>query len=89
MRRIRRFEGKHGSDEPRAESGRRKSRLVAAFVAVAMTVGLAGAGVAAYGDHAGSVFLYGYCAPSNALANCGVALCEFKEAFSTEPSLAA
>ncbi|WP_288148297.1 vWA domain-containing protein [uncultured Bifidobacterium sp.] len=50
MRRIRRFEGKHGSDEPRAESGRRKSRLVAAFVAVAMTVGLAGAGVAAYGE---------------------------------------
>ena len=42
--------GKHGSDEPRAESGRRKSRLVAAFVAVAMTVGLAGAGVAAYGE---------------------------------------
>ncbi len=50
MRRTRRFEGKHGSDEPRAESGRRKSRLVAAFVAVAMTVGLAGAGVAAYGE---------------------------------------
>lgn len=50
MRRIRRFGGKHGSDEPRAESGRRKSRLVAAFVAVAMTVGLAGAGVAAYGE---------------------------------------
>lgn len=50
MRGTRRFEGKHGSDEPRAESGRRKSRLVAAFVAVAMTVGLAGAGVAAYGE---------------------------------------
>nr|WP_242502664.1 vWA domain-containing protein [Bifidobacterium pseudolongum] len=50
MRRTRRFGGKHGSDEPRAESGRRKSRLVAAFVAVAMTVGLAGAGVAAYGE---------------------------------------
>ena len=50
MRRTRRFEGKHGSDEPRTESGRRKSRLVAAFVAVAMTVGLAGAGVAAYGE---------------------------------------
>jgi len=49
-RRIRRFEGNPGSDEPRAESGRRKSRLVAAFVAVAMTVGLAGAGVAAYGE---------------------------------------
>lgn len=50
MRRTRRFGGKHGSDEPRAEFGRRKSRLVAAFVAVAMTVGLAGAGVAAYGE---------------------------------------
>lgn len=50
MRRTRRFEGKHGSGEPRAESGRRKSRFVAAFVAVAMTVGLAGAGVAAYGE---------------------------------------
>lgn len=50
MKRTRRFEGKHGSGEPRAESGRRKSRFVAAFVAVAMTVGLAGAGVAAYGE---------------------------------------
>lgn len=50
MRRTRRFEGKHGYGEPRAESGRRKSRFVAAFVAVAMTVGLAGAGVAAYGE---------------------------------------
>ena len=58
----------------------------------AATSGLRGAfrlGYASYGDYAGSVCLYGNYAPSNALAHCGVALCEFMEAFSTEPSLAA
>ena len=58
----------------------------------AATSGLRGAsrlGDANCGDYAGSVFLYGYYAPSVANAYYGVALCEFKEAFSTEPSLAA
>ena len=57
----------------------------------AATSGLRGAsrlGFANYGDYAGSVFLFGSLAPSFADASCGVALCEFKEAFSTEPSLA-
>ena len=57
----------------------------------AATSGLRGAyrlGTAVIGDSAGSVCLNGYNAPSNANASYGVALCEFKEAFSTEPSLA-
>lgn len=57
----------------------------------AATSGLRGAsrlGSAGNGDHAGSVSLNGSYAPSNASAHFGVALCEFKEAFSTEPSLA-
>ena len=57
----------------------------------AATSGLRGAyrlGYASNGDYAGSVYLYGNFAPSLANALCGVALCEFKEAFSTEPSLA-
>jgi len=58
----------------------------------AATSGLRGAfrlGSASYGDFAGSVCLYGDYGPSGASAGyVGVALCEFKEAFSTEPSLA-
>lgn len=57
----------------------------------AATSGLRGAsrlGYAVNGDYAGSVYLLGGNAPSDANARCGVALCEFKEAFSTEPSLA-
>ena len=57
----------------------------------AVTSGLRGAyrlGFAFSGDRAGSVFLLGNYDPSTADAYCGVALCEFKEAFSTEPSLA-
>ena len=57
----------------------------------AATSGLRGAsrlGLAYDGDYAGSVCLSGYYGPSGAAAHCGVALCEFKEAFSTEPSLA-
>lgn len=50
MRGIQRFEPKHGADEPRSDAGRFTSRLVAAFVAVATTIGLAGVGVAAYGE---------------------------------------
>ena len=58
----------------------------------AVTSGLRGAyrlGHAGAGDYAGSVSLRGDSDPSDALANCGVALCEFKEAFSTEPAMAA
>ena len=58
----------------------------------AETSGLRGAsrfGNADYGGNAGSVCLYGDRGPSDANAGYGVALCEFKEAFSTEPSLAA
>ena len=58
----------------------------------ASTSGLRGAfrlGYASTGGDAGSVCLVGNLGPSNAHADCGVALCEFKEAFSTEPSLAA
>ena len=57
----------------------------------AATSGLRGAsrlGIASVGGDAGSVYLHGGDGPSDAFANCGVALCEFKEAFSTEPSLA-
>ena len=57
----------------------------------AATSGLRGASRLGYANNAGdagSVYLYGSYAPSHALANFGVALCEFKEAFSTEPSLA-
>lgn len=57
----------------------------------AVTSGLRGAyrlGAAYSGGDAGSVYLNGDHAPSAANANCGVSLCEFKEAFSTEPSLA-
>lgn len=50
MRGIQRFEPKHGADEPRSDADRFTSRLVAAFVAVATTIGLAGVGVAAYGE---------------------------------------
>ena len=50
MRRTRRFDTQQDSQEPCTETGRFKSRLVALAVAVAMTVGLAGAGVAAYGE---------------------------------------
>lgn len=50
MRGIQRFEPKHGADEPRSDAGRFMSRLVAAFVAIATTIGLAGVGVAAYGE---------------------------------------
>ena len=46
-------------------------------------------GVASGGDAAGSVYLHGNSGPSAAYAYFGVSLCEFKEAFSTEPSLAA
>ena len=58
----------------------------------AATSGLRGAsrlGGADRGGGAGSVYLNGSLAPSVAYANYGVSLCEFKEAFSTEPSLAA
>ena len=57
----------------------------------ATTSGLRGAsrlGSAYYDDYAGSVYLSGSTAPSTADAYYGVALCEFKEAFTTEPSLA-
>jgi len=57
----------------------------------AATSGFRGAsrlGSARNGDGAGSVFLDGRDAPSAANAYYGVSLCEFKEAFSTEPSLA-
>lgn len=50
MRRTQRFEPKHGADEPRSDAGRFTSRLVAAFVAVATAIGLAGVGVVAYGE---------------------------------------
>lgn len=55
------------------------------------TSGLRGAsrlGAAGDGGHAGSVYLHGSGAPAAASARYGVSLCEFKEAFSTEPSLA-
>jgi hypothetical protein len=58
----------------------------------AATSGLRGAsrlGDANHGDLAGSVSLDGNVAPSYAFANFGMALCEFKEACSTEPSLVA
>ena len=58
----------------------------------AATSGLRGAfrlGFADVADYAGSVFLFGNLVPSYANAYCGVSLCEFKEAFSTEPSLVA
>ena len=58
----------------------------------AVTSGLRGAsrlGVADHAGDAGSVFLFGNLVPSYANAYCGVSLCEFKEAFSTEPSLVA
>ena len=58
----------------------------------AATSGLRGAsrlGLAYYGGDAGSVCLDGGGDPSGAVADCGVALCEFKEAFSTEPAMAA
>lgn len=57
----------------------------------AATSGLRGAcrlGFAYYGGTAGSVSLGGDLGPSSASAYYGVALCEFKEAFITEPSLA-
>ena len=50
MRETQRFKPKHGTDGPRSDAGRFTSRLVAAFVAVATTIGLAGVGVAAYGE---------------------------------------
>lgn len=50
MRGTQRFKPKHGTDGPRSDAGRFTSRLVAAFVAVATTIGLAGVGVAAYGE---------------------------------------
>lgn len=50
MRGTQRFEPKHGADEPRSDAGRFTSRLVAAFVAVAAAIGLAGVGVVAYGE---------------------------------------
>lgn len=50
MRKTQRFEPKHGADEPRSDAGRFTSRLVAAFVAVATAIGLAGVGVVAYGE---------------------------------------
>lgn len=52
--------------------------------------GLRGAyrlGYASNGVDAGSVYLFGVDDPSAAGADYGVSLCEFKEAFSTEPSL--
>lgn len=58
----------------------------------AATSGLRGAcrlGAAGDAGHAGSVCLGGNLVPSHARALCGVSLCEFKEAFSTEPSLVA
>ena len=39
------------------------------------------------GDHAGSAFLYGYYAPSNAIAFLAACLCEFARPFSTMPTL--
>ena len=57
----------------------------------AATSGLRGAsrlGHASNAGSAGSVSLHGNHAPSLANARYGVSLCEFKEAFSTEPSLA-
>lgn len=57
----------------------------------AATSGLRGAsrlGVANHSGSAGSVYLDGDYAPSVATAFLGVVLCEFKEAFSTEPALA-
>ena len=44
-------------------------------------------GDASDGDHAGSLFLYGDYAPSNAYASGGAVLCEFAEAFSTKLTL--
>lgn len=58
----------------------------------AATSGLRGAsrlGDASDGGSAGSVYLHAHLAPSDAHAYYGVALCEFKEACSTEPSLVA
>ena len=54
----------------------------------AATSGLRGAALLgdAYGGvHAGSVFLYGYDAPSDASAYWGAFLCEYAEAFTTQP----
>ena len=54
------------------------------------TSGLRGAyrlGLADYGDAAGSVSLNGHVGPSDTYASYGVVLCEFKDAFSTEPAL--
>ena len=62
------------------------------YYSPAATSGLRGAsrlGYAYNGGNAGSVCLYGGDAPSAAFAGCGVSLCEFMEAFSTEPALAA
>ncbi|MBO5058040.1 MAG: hypothetical protein J6C05_09075 [Prevotella sp.] len=58
----------------------------------ALTSGLRGAlclGTAVVGGNAGSAFLLGYDAPSDAGADRGACLCEFVKAFSTEPALIA
>lgn len=54
----------------------------------AATSGLRGArllGHASYADYAGSLFLYGDYAPSNAYADWGAFLCEWAEEFTTQP----
>lgn len=58
------------------------------YVNPAVTGGLRGAGLlgrATYGDSAGSVSLNGYAAPSAAAAHWGAFLCEYAEAFTTQP----
>lgn len=55
-----------------------------------VTGGLRGPACFGFADFdalAGSLFFHGYYAPAYAYANFGVVLCEFREAFSTEPTL--
>lgn len=59
-----------------------------AYYCPAVTSGLRGAyrlGIASSGAYAGSVYLFGYIAPSAATASYGAVLCEFKEPMTTEP----
>ena len=75
---------------PVEEGGSTSTGFCDSYYNPATTSGLRGAsrlGPANDGYVAGSVCLSGYNAPSHAFANCGVALCEFKEPFSTEPAL--
>lgn len=75
---------------PTVEGGSATTGYGDSYYNPASTSGLRGVyrlGAASSGGYAGSCFLHGYYAPSNAYAYFGVVLCEFKEAFSTEPAL--